>query len=185
MKSAKLQTKPTIRLDAKLFRTLLTLPKSASAKLPLRNTTMIEGTINCIPFRAALGSNGKGGHQFKMSKAMRGAVGANIGDTATVEITRIADEPETRMPSDLRKALAATPRARGSWTDITPLARRDWIFSICTAKQAGTRKRRIEKTCDMLAGGHRRLCCFPGIKQVMKKNAGSCGMWLPLATSKR
>src|SRR4029077_3627435 len=44
------------------------------------------------------------------------------------------------------------------------LARRDWIFSISSAKQPETRTRRIEKACDMLASGKRRLCCFPGIK---------------------
>jgi hypothetical protein len=35
----------------------------------------------------------------------------------------------------------------------------------------------------MLASGKRRLCCFPGIKWLMKENAKSCGMWLPLPSS--
>jgi hypothetical protein len=65
MKLPKLQkTKSTIRFNARLLRpkatekigsaTLLTLPGSASAKLPLRSMTMVEGTINGFPFRAAL-----------------------------------------------------------------------------------------------------------------------------------
>ncbi|PYU69083.1 MAG: hypothetical protein DMG49_14295 [Acidobacteria bacterium] len=36
--------------------TLLTLPKNASAKLPSRGMTMVEGTIDGFPFRAASGS---------------------------------------------------------------------------------------------------------------------------------
>ncbi len=188
------ETKSTIRFSAKLFRpkvtektgswTLLTLPKSASGKLPSRGMTIVEGTINSFPFRAALKPNGKGSHRLTVNKAMHDATGAGADDTVTVEITRAGEEPEIRVPMDLRKALAAAPLAQAGWEDITPMARRDWIFSISSAKQPETRRRRIEKACDMLASGKRRLCCFPGIKWLMKKNAKSFGMWLPLPSSK-
>ena len=195
MKLAKLQeTKSTIRFSAKLFRpratekiglwTFLTLPKNASAKLPSRGMTMVEGTINSIPFRAALEPDGKGSHRLGVNKAMHDAIGADAGDMLTVEITRVGEEPETRVPMDLRKALATAPLAQASWADITPIARRDWIFSICSAKQPETRRRRIDKACDMLVSGKRRLCCFPGIKWLMEKNATSCGMWIHLPNSK-
>src|SRR6267143_2575614 len=140
--------------------------------------------INGFPSRAALEPNGKESNWLRVNKAMRGAAGADAGDAVTVEITRVGEEPELRMPMDLRKALAAAPPAQASWADITPMARRDWIFSITSAKQPETRRRRIEKACDMLASGKRRLCCFPGIKWLMKENAKSCGMWLPLPNSK-
>jgi Bacteriocin-protection, YdeI or OmpD-Associated/Domain of unknown function (DUF1905) len=193
MKLSTLQeTKSTIRFNAKLFRpearekvgswAFLTLPKSASAKLPSRGTTMVEGSINSFPFRAALKPDGKGSHRLTVNKEMLDAAGAE--DTVTVEIARAGEEPEVRVPMDLRKALAAAPLAQAGWEDITPMARRDWIFSISSAKQPETRRRRIEKACDMLASGKRRLCCFPGIKWLMKKNAKSCGMWLPLPNSK-
>jgi len=145
---------------------------------------MVEGTIDGFPFRAALEPNGKGSHQLMVNSAMCEGARAEPGDTVTVEITRAEEEPEARVPADLRKALAAAPVARAGWEDITPMARRDWIFSISSAKQPETRRRRIEKACDMLASGKRRLCCFPGIKWLMKSNAKSCGMWLPLPNSK-
>jgi len=144
---------------------------------------MVEGTINSFPFRAALEANGKGSHWLGVNKAMRDGAGADAVDMVTVEITRTGEEPEIRMPTDLRKALAAAPLAQAGWEDITPMARRDWIFSIISAKQPETRRRRIDKACDMLASGKRRLCCFPGIKWLMKKNAKSCGMWFPLPNS--
>jgi len=186
MKPAKRQeTKPTIRFSARLFRhnatekigswTLLSLPKNASAKLPSRGMTMVEGTINAFPFRAALEPNGKGSHRLKVNQAMRGAAGADAGDTVTVEITRAGEEPEIRVPVDLRKALADAPMAQALWADITPIARRDWILWISSAKQSETRKRRIEKACAMLASGKRRVCCFGGIKWLMKNHATSGG----------
>jgi hypothetical protein len=182
-------SKATIRFSAKLFQTkagekaeswTVTLPKNASAKLPSRGMAMVEGTINAFPFRAALEPNGKGSHWLRVNKTMREGAGGEDGDAATVEIARVGEEPELRVPADLRKALAAAQVAQAGWDDITPMARRDWIFSITTAKQAETRKRRIEKACDMLACGKRRLCCFPGVKWMMRDNEKSCGMWLPL-----
>src|SRR4030081_1695097 len=164
-------TASKIRFSARLFRpmmtakaaawTFLTLPKEASAKLPSRGMTSVEGTFNGLAFRATLEPDGKGGHWLKVDRKMREAAGAEAGDVVTLEIAPVAEEPEPRVPADLPKALgAAPPGARQVWSDITPLARRDWIHWIVSAKQAETRVRRIRTACDMLANGKRRPCCF-------------------------
>src|SRR5438034_11445021 len=70
------------------------------------------------------------------------------------------EESEPRVPTDLGKALAATPTAKVQWNDLTPIARRDFITWIDSAKQPETRRRRIEKACSMLAAGKRRPCCY-------------------------
>ena len=70
------------------------------------------------------------------------------------------EESEPRLPTDLRKALAATPMAKAQWRDLTPIARRDFISWIDSAKQPETRRRRIEKACSMLVAGKRRPCCY-------------------------
>ena len=66
------------------------------------------------------------------------------------------------MPTDLRKALAADTAALAAWSDITPLARNEWICRIENAKLMETRKRRVERTRTELAEGKRRPCCWPG-----------------------
>src|SRR5579872_1874869 len=195
MKLAKLQEpKTTIRFRAKLLRsqatekigssTLLTLPKNASAKLPSRAATMVEGTINGFPFRAAVEPNGNGSHRLTFNKALHEAAGADAGDTVTVEITRAGEEPETRVPMDLRKALAATPPAQALWAEITPMARQNWILWTCSARQPETRRGRIEKACDMLACGKRRVCCFGGLNWLRKDHPTAGGTWLPLPDSR-
>jgi hypothetical protein len=179
----------TIRFSARLFRpktekigswTFLTLPKNASVKLPSRGMAMIEGTINGFPFRDALEPDGKGSHRLKVNKAMHEAAGADAGDTVTVEITRTGEEPELRMPMELRKELAKVPAAQAMWANITPMARRDWILWISSTKQLETRASRIEKACDMLASGKRRVCCFGGLNWLRKDHATAGGTWLPL-----
>jgi hypothetical protein len=161
-----------IRFSAKLLRpapttgrpgvswTFLHLPTKASEKLPSRGMTSVDGTLNGCRFHATLEPDGKGGHWLKVDRKMREAAGVAAGDVVTLEITPMAKEPEPKVPVDLRKALAAAPEARAAWLDITPVARRDWIQWIDSAKQAETRERRIRNACSMLADGKRRPCCF-------------------------
>jgi hypothetical protein len=159
-----------IRFQAKLFRpaetekagdwTFLVLPKKASAKLPSRSRTAVEGTINGISFSATLEPDGQKSHWLKVSKKLSEAAKAKPGDVVSLEIAPAAKEPEPKVPADLRKALAAAPKARALWSDITPVARRDWIHWITSAKQRETRVRRVANACSMLAGGKRRVCCF-------------------------
>src|SRR5262249_2919599 len=97
----------------------------------------------------------------KWIRKLSETAGADVGDVVTLKIEPAAKEPEPEVPADLRKALAAAvPKARALWSDITPNARRDWIHWITSAKQEGTRVRRIKNACSMLAGGKRRVCCF-------------------------
>jgi len=70
------------------------------------------------------------------------------------------EEAEPRVPTDLRKVLAAAALAKAQWKDLTPIARRDFISWIDSAKQPETRRRRIERACSMLAAGKRRPCCY-------------------------
>ena len=70
------------------------------------------------------------------------------------------EESEPRVPTDLCKALAATTMAKAQWRDLTPIACRDFISWMDSAKQPETRRRRIEKACSMLVAGKRRPCCY-------------------------
>jgi hypothetical protein len=164
-------TKPSIRFKAKLFRpaegekgeswTFLILPKNASAKLPSRGMTPIEGTINGFPFQATLEPDGQKSHWLKVDRKLSKSASADGGDIVTLEIAPAAEDPEPTVPADLRKALgAAAPKAWALWSDITPNARRDWIHWVTSGKQEETRTRRIKNACSMLAAGKRRVCCF-------------------------
>src|SRR5262245_756261 len=97
--------------------TFLTLPKDASRKLPSRGMTTVEGTINGVSFRATLEPDGQKSHWLKVDRKLSKAAGAVAGDVVTMEI---APEPlENTVPADLRKALAAAPKARALWAEIT------------------------------------------------------------------
>ncbi|HEY2586989.1 MAG TPA: YdeI/OmpD-associated family protein [Tepidisphaeraceae bacterium] len=139
----------------------LILPAEASERLPSRGMVSVEGTLNGLPIRVTLQPDGRGGHWLQVDRKLFEGARASAGDIVQLEITPVTEEPEPRVPSDLRKALAAAaPAARKAWSAITPVARRDWIHWITSGKRAETRALRIGKACDMLAHGKRRPCCF-------------------------
>lgn len=66
------------------------------------------------------------------------------------------------LPGDLHAALLSETAVTGAWRDITPLARNEFICWVDDAKKPETRARRIRRTCEELAEGKRRPCCWPG-----------------------
>jgi hypothetical protein len=138
----------------------LVLPAKASAALPTRSMVTVQGLFQGEPFQATLEPDGDGSHWLKVDAALRRRAGVEAGDTVALEIAPVGKEPEPRVPADLRKALAASPAAKATWADITPVARRDWIHWITSGKKAETRVKRIAVAIDKLASGQRRACCF-------------------------
>jgi hypothetical protein len=158
-----------IRFEAKLMKpadagreswTFLVLPRKASAKLPTRGMTTVEGTLNGRAFRATVEPDGRKSHWLRVSRKLREEAGAQPGDVVSLAIEPARVELEARVPPDLRKVLAAHREAKAVWEEISPAARRDWIQWITTAKRPETRARRIANAGKMLAGGKRRVCCF-------------------------
>src|SRR6476620_7055544 len=86
--------------------TFLILPKNASAKLPSRGMTAIEGTINGFAFQALLEPDGQKSHWLKVDRKLSKGAGADAGDLVTLEIAPAPKEQEPELPADLRKALA-------------------------------------------------------------------------------
>lgn len=164
------KTDPAIGFKARLVKpaapagrvawSFLVLPAAASARLPTRGSTTVEGHLNGQPFRAVLEPDGQKSHWLKVDRKLREAAGAEVGDTVVLEIRPAAEEMEAKVPADLRKALAGAPPAKALWKDITPVARRDWILWITSARKPETRARRVANACDMLASGKKRVCCF-------------------------
>ena len=96
-----------IRFKAKLYKigtwTLLRLPESASAKLPSRALTIIEGNINGIGFKAALEPDGKGSHWFKLDETLQKDAHAKSGDTVSLSIQLTNEWIEQKFRQILKK----------------------------------------------------------------------------------
>ncbi|MFI5240222.1 MAG: YdeI/OmpD-associated family protein [Candidatus Saccharimonadia bacterium] len=153
-----------IHFETKLFMigsmTILRLPEDVSAKLPSRGLVMISGTIDGVEFQTALEPDGRSSHWFEFGKTLQAATQAKAGSTVHVvfEPTRAWTEP--KVPADILKGIAHNPEVQTQWSDITPMARWEWIRWIRATNRTETRNRRIEVACSKLKAGERRPCCF-------------------------
>lgn len=156
-------SKSTVIFTSEFSGSSLSLSKNTSVKLPTGKIS-VQGMIGVFAFQAVV-ENGA----IKITRAMNDMLDLTEGDEVKVEIVRINDEPEVRVPADLRKAFDVNKKAKETWEDITPLARRDWIFWMISAKKQETREKHIVKMIDMLSHGKRRVCCFAGVHFVGEK----------------
>lgn len=103
--------------------------------------------------------------------------------------TKASKELELKIPADLRKAIVANSKAKVQWDDLTPIARRDFISWIDSAKQAKTRARRIEIACSKLVAGKRRPCCYAvvpmGLYKALGANSKAKVVWSTLTSNER
>lgn len=141
-------------------RTILRLPESASAQLPSRGMTLVEGTINGFSAKIVLEPDGKGSHWFRVDSDLREAAAIDAGDTVTIVVEPSREWPEPELPEDWEEALAFDPQANALWLNITPMARWDWLRWIRATSNPETRTRRIEVALSKLTDGKRRPCCF-------------------------
>jgi len=82
-------------------------------------------------------------------------------------MVQIEKGTEPKLPADLRKVLAASSQAKAQWEDLTPIARRDFVSWIESAKQRQTRKRRVESVPSRLESGKRRPCCYAVVPMIL------------------
>lgn len=136
--------------------TILQLPESASVKLPSRGMVMVKGTLNGSAFQMPLEPDGKGSHWLKVDQDMK----AEVGKPAELSIESTKDWPEPEVPADLQKALRADEEAYALWSDVTPMARWDWLRWISSTANSETRAKRIRVAFSKLKNGTRRPCCF-------------------------
>jgi hypothetical protein len=141
--------------------TILRLPEHASARLPSRGQVAVCGTLNGHEVRTVLEPDGHFGHWMRVDAGLQEAVGIGPGDGATLTLEVTRDWPEPDVPADFVDALSAAPQnVRDKWSDITPMARWEWIRWVNETRNRETRAIRIEKTISKLNGKHRRPCCF-------------------------
>lgn len=163
-------SKQVISFETELFTInswiLLRLPEDSSELLPSRGMVMVTGTLNNVPFTTLLepdGSYGPGkrpSHWFRPDEKLLRDAHATSGDIVHVTLSPTKEWIEPEVPSDLQRALSASPKAEALWKDITPMARWDWIRWIRAVKTEETRQKHIEVALDKLNKGMRRPCCF-------------------------
>ncbi|BDH56863.1 YdeI/OmpD-associated family protein [Tsukamurella sp. PLM1] len=136
-------------------RLLARLPAEASAALPSRGQVAVTGTLNGAEFATVVEPDGRKGHWIRLDDA-----GLAPGTEVALDIAPTKAWPEPEVPADLGAALDDAPDTADVWTDITPMARWEWVRWVGATKSDATRAKRVDVTISKLRNGKRRPCCF-------------------------
>lgn len=141
-------------------RLIVPLPEEASKELPSRGQVAVDAELNGHTRTIVLEPDGRKGHWIAVDDFLREAVPLEDGQRVSGELTPTKAWPEPELPEDLKAALDAAPDIADEWTDITPMARWEWVRWVRSTRSPETRERRVEVTISKLRDGKRRPCCF-------------------------
>ena len=117
-----------------------------------RGRVPVRGTLNGAPFRGSLFPMG-GCHFMVVNRSLREAAGVSGGETVPVTVERDAEPRVVTPPADFARALKSDEGARAAWDKLSYTHRREHVEHIEEAKKPETRRRRIEKSIQLLAAG--------------------------------
>lgn len=96
-----------------------------------------------------------GRYMIPVSAEHRAAAGVHAGDHLSVSLTFDDAPRDVEVPTDLAKALNASPDARRAFDALSPSTRKRHVLSVTSAKTDETRQRRVVKVVEGLAPGAR------------------------------
>src|ERR1043165_4849702 len=94
-------------------------------------------------------------HFMVVNREMREAAGLRGGETVPVTMERDTEARTVTPPADLARALKANKDARAAWDKLSYTHRKEHGRAVEEAKKPETRRRRIEKSVELLAAGKR------------------------------
>ena len=106
-------------------------------------------TLGSHVYRSTVAARG-GRFLIPVSAENRVLAGVEAGDEVDVELELDTAPRELTVPEDLATALDAVPEARRKFDSLSFSRRQAYVLSVEGAKQAETRRRRIEKAVSTL-----------------------------------
>ena len=111
-------------------------------------------TINGYTYRSTIAAYGDV-FMLPLAAENRQAAGVSAGDEVDVDLELDTAPREVEVPADLVAALADEPEARAFFDGLSYSNRRWFVLNVEGTKNEETRKRRVEKSVQMLREGRK------------------------------
>jgi hypothetical protein len=140
---------------------IVLIPEEKSVAFSSRGQVSVRGSVNGYAFSTVLEPDGRWSHWFRIDAEMHEALALKTGDDVAVELEQVNEWPEPAVPEDFAEALGEAPdNIQQLWSDITPMARWEWVRWINATREQTTRQRRVQVSISKMQSGKRRPCCF-------------------------
>ena len=130
----------------------LPVPNDVVEALAAGKRPAVRVTIGGHTYRSSVASRG-GRFMVPLSAENRAAARVAAGDEVEVELELDPEPREVAVPGDLAEALAADEPARRAFERLAYSHQLRHVLAVEGAKAADTRRRRIDKTLEMLREG--------------------------------
>lgn len=118
-----------------------------------RGQVKVKATFDDHPYRGVMANMGKGGHMIGVLKAIRKAIGKNVGDSLRVTIEKDMDERMVVIPPELETVFARNPKAKSRFEILSFTNRKEYALWISSAKKPETKERRLKDIVGKLMSG--------------------------------
>lgn len=135
---------------------LVGIPFSVKEAYGVAGRVEVRATFDGHAYRGSLAPMGGGAHVLGIRKAIREAIGKDVGDTVVVTLERDTDERVVDVPPELASALAADAEASRRFERLSFTHRREFAEWIAEGKKQDTRDRRAARAVDMIRAGSTR-----------------------------
>ena len=143
-----------IQLNGKTA-TGIQVPEEVVESLGSGKKPAVKVTIKDYTYRSTVASMG-GKFMIPISAENRKGAGVAAGDEVDVDIVLDSEPRKVSVPSDFAAELDRYADARKFFDGLSYSDKRRFVLSIEGAKKAETRKRRIDKTINLLREGRAR-----------------------------
>lgn len=106
-------------------------------------------------YRGSIANMGQG-HCIGVRKDVRAAIGKDVGDRVSVEVTLDTEPRTVDVPDELALALEAAPGAQDRYDALSYTHRREFAQWVGEAKKQETRDRRASRAAEMILAGRTR-----------------------------
>jgi hypothetical protein len=113
----------------------------------------IKATIEGVPYRGTLVRMGSPNHMLLVLKEIREKIGKSFGDEVVVELEEDLEPRQVDVPSDLKQALQANPKAQSIFNRLSYTHQREYVRWVTEAKRDQTRMDRVQRTIELLTQG--------------------------------
>jgi hypothetical protein len=142
----------TLQTDDESAFTYIVIPFKAQDVFG-RGRPPVRVTLNGYAYRSTLAPYGSE-YYLAVNQTVRAGARVKVGDRVTVILEADEAPRAIKAPTDLVRALKASPPAQTRWKELSFTHQKEYVNAIEDAKRPQTRARRIEKTIERLAGEH-------------------------------
>lgn len=118
-----------------------------------RGRPPVRVTVNGYAYRSTLAPYGSE-YYLPVNQTVRSGAQVKVGDRVTVILESDEAPRPIKAPTDLARALKASPSAQTRWKELSFTHQKEYVAAIEDAKRPETRARRIEQAVERLAGEH-------------------------------